>query len=238
MKTKLMNRSLRPLLAAGVCVGLALVSLQAQDRPDEPRPRPEPQKFARPAPDNIPFLGLVLGSVDESLAAQLDLRDGVGVLVLAVMPGSPAAKAGVLKHDVLRHFNDQLLVNEPQLQTLVRQAGIGADVTLKLLRKGRGETVIVTLGAHEEFAAGPPGLAHEYGMHRSGPGGFGGPLPGIRVFNSPMNSDAFANKMRELSERLKLLEGEPDKIRQEVERFTREMQEQSNRAGRGAPDRQ
>src|SRR6476659_10127494 len=118
MKTELINRSLRPLVAAGACAGLALVSLQAQDRPDEPKPRPEPQRIARPAPDKVPFLGIVLGPVDESLAAQLNLQDGVGVLVRAVMPDSPAAKAGVQQHDVIRNFNDQLLINEPQLQAL------------------------------------------------------------------------------------------------------------------------
>src|SRR5436190_3451070 len=168
MKTNLMNRMFRGLMPAGVCAGLALCLLHAEDKPAEVKPKPDILKIAKPAPAKVPFLGLALGQVDESLASQLNLPEGAGVLVLAVLPDSPAAKAGVLKHDVLHHFNDQLLVNEPQLQTLVRQAGTGADVTLKMLRKGREETVIVKLGEHDELAAGPPGLAREYGVHRPG----------------------------------------------------------------------
>jgi hypothetical protein len=139
-----------------------------------------------------------------------------------------------LKHDVLHHFNDQLLVNEPQLQTLVRQAGIGSEVTLKILRKGREETVVVKLGEHDELAAGPSSLAREYGIHRPGGFGYGQPPGDLKLFHGPLNGQGFADQMRELSERIKNLEGKPDQIRKEIERFQKELQEYSNdrRTGR------
>jgi hypothetical protein len=237
MKANLLNPMLRRVIPVGMCAGLACCFLHAQDKPVESQSKPKAERPAKPSPVKVPFLGLALGQVDESLVSQLNLPEGTGVLVLAVLPDSPAAKAGILKHDVLHHFNDQLLVNEPQLQTLVRQAGIGADVTLKLLRKGREETVIVKLGEHEELAPAAPWLAREYGMHRPNSSGYGAPPSDGRLFNIPLNGDGFANRVRELSERMKKLEGKPDEMREEVERFQKEIQEQTGRAA-GAADQE
>jgi hypothetical protein len=233
MKTKLLNRVLRRVIPAGMCVGLACSILQAEDKPIEPQSKPNAEKPAKPAPVKVPFLGLALGPLDESLAAQLNLPEGVGVLVRAVMPGSPAASAGVLQHDVLHYFNDQLLVNEAQLQTLVRQAGIGTEVALKLLRKGAEQSVVVKLGEHEErdVADARPWHAREPGEHRSG--FFSHPSPDTWMFD--MNSDKFADKVRDLTERLKNLEGKSaDQIREEVERFQKEIQEQGGKAADSA----
>jgi hypothetical protein len=238
---------LRRVLLAGACAGLALTFSQAQDKPAEADPKTEPKvekpRAAKPSPPKIPFLGVVLGPVDESLAAQLDLPEGVGVLVWAVMPDSPAAKAGVRRHDVLHYFNDQLLVNEPQLQTLVRQAGIGTEVTLKLLRKGGSETVVATLAGDverrpfdgerwrpREHGGGPPQSWPDFYT----PLRPGGPGSSEWKFDNPLNVDGFADQVRELQERMKRLEGKPDQIREEVERFKTEIEARAKKAGEAA----
>jgi hypothetical protein len=247
MKTNLMNRLLRRAMLAGACAGLAFTFSQAQDKPAEAEPKTEPKvekpRAAKPSPPKVAFLGVVLGPVDESLAAQLDLPEGVGVLVRAVMPDSPAAKAGVRQHDVLHYFNDQLLVNEPQLQTLVRQAGIGAEVTLKLLRKGRSETVVATLAGDverkpfdadrwrpREHGGGPP----EHWPNFYAPRMPGAPGAGEWKFDNPLNADRFADSVRELQERMRRLEGKPDQIREEVERFKKEIEAQAKKADEAA----
>lgn len=234
MNTTLMNHVLRRLLPVGVCAGLALCASRAEEKPAEPNLK---LKVSKPATVKAPFLGLALGQVDEALSAQLNLPEGVGVLVRAVLPDSPAAKAGVLQHDVLHYFNDQLLVNESQLQTLVRQAGIGADVTLKLIRKGNESTVSVKLGEHEERepADAMRGRSREPGempadhLRKYPPYAPFTPPFGGRVFNVPLNSDGFANQVRELSEQMKQLEGKPDEMRAAVERFQKEVQEQASK---------
>jgi hypothetical protein len=229
MKTNLVNRLLRRAMPVGVCAGLSFCLSQAQEKPAEPNPDPKPSadatRPARPAPAKVPFLGLALGSLDEPLAAQLGLPKGVGVLVRAVMPDSPADKAGVLQHDVLRYFNDQLLVNEPQLQSLVRAAGIGTEVTLKLLRKGKEETLAVKLGEHEEreTAGATSWRERTPGDQRGGFFGNTRPPGDSRMFNFPLNGDAFANRVRDLSERIRRLEGKPDQIQEEIERFQKEI---------------
>jgi hypothetical protein len=207
-----MNHVLRRLVPVGVCAGLALCASRAEDKPAEPNLK---LKVSKPAAVKVPFLGLALGQVDEALSAQLNLPEGVGVLVRAVLPDSPAAKAGVLQHDVLHYFNDQLLVNESQLMTLVKQAGIGSDVTLKLLRKGKSETVAVKLGEHEEREPTYYGIEGRPGEWR--------------LKKAPFNGDGFANQVRELSERMKQLEGKPDELRAAVELFQKEIQEQASK---------
>ena len=175
----------------------------------------------------IPFLGVVLGPVDESLGSQLGLPDSIGVLVRAVMDDSPAAKAGVMQHDVLHYFNDQLLVNEPQLLALVRQAGIGSEVKLTLFRKGKSEILTVKLGeilAHEEesrylqdaphrgWAPHPPPML---------PPGSGD----VRWTVPAHNPEAYESELREFQERMQKLHGNAEEMRREIERFTARMQE-------------
>lgn len=238
MKTKLMYRLLRRVIPAGMCAGLACCFLHAEDKPAESQSKPNAERPAKTPRLKVPFLGLALGPLDESLAAQLNLPEGVGVLVRAVMPGSPAASAGVLQHDVLHYFNDQLLVNEAQLQTLVRQAGVGTEVTLKLLRKGAEQSMVVKLGEHEEreVADARTWQAREPGDHRPGPGFFSHPSPDTWMFH--MNTDNFADKVRDLSERLKNLDGKSaDRIREEVEHFRKEIQEQADNLKNNLPER-
>ncbi|HSI61681.1 MAG TPA: PDZ domain-containing protein, partial [Candidatus Saccharimonadia bacterium] len=172
----------------------------------------------------IPFLGVVLGPVDESLGSQLDLPDGIGVLVRAVLNDSPAAKAGVMQHDVLHYFNDQLLVNEQQLQTLVQQAGTGSEVKLTLFRKGKSEVMTVKLG--ETLAQEEPVFEREKMLNMyqaSGHGAMGHPNDfRWAVTAYPENYD---HELREFQERMQKLQGNSEEMRREIERFTDRMKD-------------
>ncbi len=234
MKTNPTNRVLLSVMLAGVCAGIRPTGMSAEGRPPEPQLKVVGDK-AHGSVEKVAFLGLVLGPVDETLASQIGLPEGVGVVVRAVMPDSPAAKAGIMQHDVLHYFNDQLLINEPQLQTLVRQAGIGTEVTLKLLRKGKGDQVAVKLGDHEEQHLLEPahwrGRDPNFGMGH-GPEQSPRRLPGAdeRTFNFSLNGERFERQMRELAERMKTLEGRPEAMREEIERFQKRIQEQTRKA--------
>jgi hypothetical protein len=181
------------------------------------------KKAAKPG-TKVPFLGVVLGPVDESLGSQLGLPDGVGVLVRAVMDDSPAAKAGVMEHDVLHYFNDQLLVNEPQLQTLVQQAGIGNEVKLTLFRKGKSEVIQAKLG--EILASDEPRPEGDgpHMFHRFTPLNPIEPS-GYVTWAAPARSpEAYEREVREFQERMHKLQGNTEEIRKEIERFTARMQ--------------
>lgn len=107
------------------------------------------------APENgpkEPYLGVVLGPVSPAVRAQLDLPEGVGLSIDGVAEGGPAAKAGVRQFDVIHKFNDQVVCSIEQLTTLVKVAGAGTKVPLKLVRGGRETGVEAVL---EERVAVP-----------------------------------------------------------------------------------
>ena len=91
------------------------------------------------------FLGVVTAPLPEPVRAQTDLGEGIGLMVEHVQPESPAAAAGLVRHDILHKLNDQILVNPDQLRTLIRAAGAGAEVSLTVVRKGQPVTVKATL---------------------------------------------------------------------------------------------
>jgi hypothetical protein len=99
-----------------------------------------------------PFLGVGVEKPTETLRAQLGLQEGVGLVVNFVEENSPAKGAGVRLHDVIQKLDDQWLVNEEQLVTLVRLRTAGEPVTLEVIRAGKARNVTVRLGEKEVAA--------------------------------------------------------------------------------------
>jgi len=129
-----------------LAVALLCPATFAQDNPAKP-------PAERPAHTET-FLGVFTAPLDPALRAQLDLPEGVGMLVVSVAPGSPAAEAGVKTYDVLHKLDDQILVNTDQLATLVRAHKAGEKVTLTVIRKAKPVTLTAAL-ASRKFS--PPG---------------------------------------------------------------------------------
>jgi hypothetical protein len=98
--------------------------------------------------EKVTYLGVETGRVSPTVAAQLGIAERTGLTVHRVVEDSPAA--GVLqKHDILTKFNDQLLVNEPQLSVLVRAQKPGDEISLTVLRAGKETKVRVKLAERE-----------------------------------------------------------------------------------------
>jgi hypothetical protein len=115
--------------------------------------------------ENATYLGTEVSQVDAALRTQLKLgNDEVGLVVDTIDPDGPAAKAGVQRYDILTELNDQLLVNPPQLQSLVRGQKSGNEVQLTLIRQGETKTVTARLTSKEQPV-----------MPRGGFVGMGGP---------------------------------------------------------------
>lgn len=91
------------------------------------------------------FLGVMSLRVPVEVRAQLSLPAGFGLVVEAILPGSPAEKAGLLRHDVLLAFGDQELVNPEQLLALVRRRHKGDEVVLKVMSQATLKEVRVVL---------------------------------------------------------------------------------------------
>ena len=119
----------------------------------------------------------------ETLRAQLGLADGVGLVVNFVEDHSPARAAGLRQHDVIERLDDQLLVNEEQLVTLVRLRKSGDPVTLAVLRGGKPVRVNVQLGEKEVSVRAPNEMSaiYDYTFVNAMAGAAAGTAAGIGV---------------------------------------------------------
>lgn len=100
-----------------------------------------------------PFLGVRYVPVTAALKENNNLSVDYGVLVsrgetpedLAVTPGSPADKAGILEGDIILEIDGQKLDEDTSLASLIRAKQVGDSASLKILSKGQEKTVSVKL---------------------------------------------------------------------------------------------
>jgi len=123
---------------------LLAASVQADDRPAEPRPPAPPGGEMMKAA----YLGVVTAPVDAALGKQLRLPQGVGLVVTRVAEDGPSAEV-LKRHDVLHKLGEQILVNPPQLAVLIRMHKPGETVALRIIRGGEAKEVEVRLAEHE-----------------------------------------------------------------------------------------
>jgi hypothetical protein len=95
------------------------------------------------------WLGVVLNELAPAVASQLPLDPGTGLIIEHVTPESPAAKAGLQRHDVLVRLGDQVLIAAKQFQTLVANRKPGDTVEIAFLRKGQPQKTTATIAAHQ-----------------------------------------------------------------------------------------
>ncbi len=100
-----------------------------------------------------PYLGVRYVLINDDLAQQNNLPVKQGALVkrgqsiseLAVIPGSPADKAGIVENDIIEKVNGTDVTESNNLAKMISQLNPGDKVTLKLYSKGKEREVTVTL---------------------------------------------------------------------------------------------
>jgi serine protease Do len=95
--------------------------------------------------------------ITADLARSFHLDVAEGALVADVTPGSPAARAGIARGDVIVRWGDHAVRQSRELPTLVAAAPPGSTVEVTLLRDGRERTVNVSVREMpaERTSAGP-----------------------------------------------------------------------------------
>ena len=89
------------------------------------------------------WIGIQGHSIDsEVLRTHLQLAAELGVVVEQVIDDSPAAKAGLRRHDILLRANGDAIDNMQSLQEHVR-SGKDQPLELKIIRLGKKETIVV-----------------------------------------------------------------------------------------------
>jgi S1-C subfamily serine protease len=118
-----------PLHGCVIAVGNDLGEDQVQWEDDDERPR----------------IGVVLGSVNSALASQLGVDDEQTTLILSVMDGLPADRAGVKKHDVIIQIDGSDDASPQELRRAIRSARPGAELKLRAIRAGQPVELTVVM---------------------------------------------------------------------------------------------
>ena len=139
---------------------------EAPPPPAAEAPAPAPGAAApAPAPANpeakveSAFLGVVSSEVPAMLAEHLGLEPGEGILVRALMPDGPAAKAGVAVHDIITRVADQPVGSPLDLTKQVKAHKPAETIHLDLIHKGEPVGIDVTLGTRPAAVAAADPLA-------------------------------------------------------------------------------
>ncbi|MFQ5590024.1 MAG: S1C family serine protease [Phycisphaerae bacterium] len=98
------------------------------------------------------WLGLAIGEVPDAVSAQLK-RAERGIIVLSVVPESPADHAGLEAHDVIIAIGgEELDGTVRQGVEMIRNRKPGEVVEIKALHEGEEKTLTVTLGSRADMS--------------------------------------------------------------------------------------
>lgn len=99
-----------------------------------------------------PYLGVRYISVTDDFAAENDLAVKRGAYIVpssggepSIVPGSPAAKAGVKEGDIIIKVSNTDVDQDNSLTSLIGGKSVGDEVTLTIIRDGEEMTLDVTL---------------------------------------------------------------------------------------------
>lgn len=102
-----------------------------------------------------PYIGIRYVSITPELKDANNLTVDYGVLVkgdasknqLAVIPASPADKAGIVENDIILEVNGIKIDNDSDFAQIIRQHHVGESITLTVLSKGVQKKVTIVLDA-------------------------------------------------------------------------------------------
>ncbi|BAU23459.1 serine protease [Caldimicrobium thiodismutans] len=98
------------------------------------------------------WLGVVIQDLTPSLAEELGIKAKEGVLVVEVVPDSPAAKAGLKEKDVILRINGKEIKNSAELRSTILLIKPGTTVDLEIIRGSERKTLKVVIEAPKKSA--------------------------------------------------------------------------------------
>lgn len=105
-----------------------------------------------------PYLGIQMVTLTPDLRAQinnnpnsgLSVNEDNGILIVRVIPGSPAAEAGLRAGDVIHSVDGEAVSEADKLQQLVEESQVGGKLTIPIQRNGINQTFTIQPGELSE----------------------------------------------------------------------------------------
>jgi serine protease Do len=118
------------------------------------------------------WLGVRIDEITEDNVRDYGLDAPRGVGIEGVLPGQPAAQAGLRAKDVILQIDGQAIGNPRELQRVISTTPVGTPVRVSLWRDGQAQELTVTVGRFPEGArpARPTLISAPPGRGRRPPG--------------------------------------------------------------------
>ncbi|QND53605.1 DegQ family serine endoprotease [Phyllobacterium sp. 628] len=99
------------------------------------------------------WLGVRIQPVTDDIAESLGMTSSKGALVAGIIDKGPVANGSILAGDVITKFDGKPVNNVKDLPRAVAESPVGKEVDVVVIRKGKEQTVKVTLGRLEDTDA-------------------------------------------------------------------------------------
>lgn len=101
-----------------------------------------------------PYLGIQMANITPELQERLNnnpnspitVQEDQGVLIVRVLPNSPAAAAGLRAGDVIQRVGGEIAEDSQAVQKAVETSAVGRDLPMEILRNGQARTINVRPG--------------------------------------------------------------------------------------------
>lgn len=96
------------------------------------------------------YLGVSIRDLDQELSEAFGLDTTDGALVEQVQDGTPAAKAGIQRGDVIVSVNDNVVESVSSLRLRIASLRPGSDVEIEIMREGENKSFEIKLGSLDD----------------------------------------------------------------------------------------
>jgi len=103
------------------------------------------------------YLGIEIADVSEDQAQAADIDVGTGAYLTKILPGTPAAKAGLKEGDIILSVNEAAVRGSDDVIQVVQAIPVGERVTLSILRGGKPQKIAAEVARRpgvDEMASG------------------------------------------------------------------------------------
>ena len=101
------------------------------------------------------WLGVRIDEITEDNVRDYGLDTPRGVGIEGVLPGQPAAQAGIRAKDVILEVNGRAVTSPRELQRVISTTPVGTPVRVSLWRDGQPQELTVTVGRFPDEDAAP-----------------------------------------------------------------------------------